>query len=307
MSFSTTVIQVSLLLLLASPGYILVKANKKHLQALPTMSVLAIYITQPLLTIYSFQKLSYSVEMLKDIGIFFGLFLLSTIILCSVSYILFHKNIKTDTNKRICSACSFCGNYGFFGLPVLQVLFYNQPEVIVYSAIAVVVLQLFSWTYGAYLVSGNRKYMSVKSALINPAMLSTALAMLLYVTTITIPSQINNILGILGNATTPLAMIILGMRFATVSARDFIGNGWSYASIAVKLIISPLIMFAIIKIFGIDGILGNSIVILAAMPPAISVLTFAELHNASPKETSNIIMLGSLLSILTIPLVSLLL
>ena len=306
MNFSVTLINILMLLVLALPGYALVKFNKKHLVALPTLSIIALYITQPMLTIYSFQNIEYSTRMLKNIGICFGVVLLVNLLLFAISMLVFSKNIGSSQMSRICAACSYSANYGFFGMPVLQMLFPNNNDVIVYSAVAILVLQLLSWTVSAFLVTGDRSFISVKRALLNPTVFALAISMLLYLMQWKLPIPLYRSVSIIGNATTPIIMIVLGMRFASSSLRDFFTNKKAYITVLIKLALSPLMMLAFVKLVPLDDILSKALIILFAMPPAVIVLNFAEIYDKSPVDTANIIMLGNLLSIITIPLVTLL-
>ena len=73
MQFSTTSVNVLILLLYAIPGYILVKSKAIKSESIASFAKVLLYICQPCLSVYSFQKVVYSAELIKNMGIFVGL------------------------------------------------------------------------------------------------------------------------------------------------------------------------------------------------------------------------------------------
>lgn len=63
----------------------------------------------------------------------------------------------------------------------------------------------------------------------------------------------------------------------------------------------PLITFGIMYALPVDETLKISTYILSCMPPAAITLNFAELSNTSPKTAANIVVVGSLLVAITLP------
>jgi predicted permease len=100
---------------------------------------------------------------------------------------------------------------------------------------------------------------------------------------------------------------MLGMRFATADIKSLFVNGGIYVSIFIKLILMPLLAYIIMLPFNIDEIIKAVIIITLSMPCASIVLMFSEVYNCDYYSASNSILLSTLLSVLTIPLILLLL
>ena len=66
------------------------------------------------------------------------------------------------------------------GFPFLQTLFGNNGEVLVFGAVVVAIFNLLSWTVGVYVLTGDKKYVSPKKALINPVTISLALGLAVF-------------------------------------------------------------------------------------------------------------------------------
>lgn len=313
MDFTVTLISLITLLALAVPGYILRKFNIVRKDMIKELSIILLYVSQPLLLISSFQKVEYSTQIMVNMGYLILLTLVCVIIVSIIAVVLFHKNFKTDYYNRLLTFASICGNYGFFGIPVLQILFPGSSEVIIYSTACLLVLNLFSWTLGAYLVSSDKKYINIKKVLFNPTMIAILIALPLYSTQTKMPEQMLTILDYIGNITTPLSMLVLGMRFSEVHFKDVFVNWKNYVAIAMKLLISPLIMYGFLQLnLPITDTASKCLLILMGMPPAIICLTTVEcfgredIKDDLARKASTIVIVGTILSTLTIPLITLL-
>lgn len=195
MDFSTTAINVLLLVAMAIPGFILMKAKVVKPSSIAYFSAVLLYVCQPFLSLRSFLQVKFTPELAVNLAIVFGvsmlvqgaLFCVLWLILCKKfdkpedtamlidnGYIGGHTlTYEPDLNALITStvrgrayrvmvlAATF-GNVGFFGVPVLQMLFPLNPEAIAYSAVYIVSMNLMCWTIGSYVLTGDKKYIKLK-------------------------------------------------------------------------------------------------------------------------------------------------
>lgn len=134
MQFSTTSVNVLILLLYAIPGYILVKSKAVKSESIPAFAKVLLYVCQPCLSVYSFQKVVFSAEIIKNMGIFVGLNLGLMLFILLVVYLAFRKQYE-DNRYRVCTVATALGNVGFLGVPLLEALLPEYPETIAYSAV----------------------------------------------------------------------------------------------------------------------------------------------------------------------------
>ncbi len=313
MDFTVTLISLITLLALTIPGYILRKFNIVRREMIKELSIILLYVSQPFLLVASFQKVKYETQIMINMGYLMLFTLVCVLIVSAISLTIFSKNFKTNYGNRLLTFASICGNYGFFGIPVLEILFPNTPEVIIYSTSCLLVLNLFSWTLGAYLVSSDKKYISLKKVIINPTVIAVLIAIPLFVTETKMPAQMLKICEYIGNITTPLSMLVLGMRFSEVHFKDIFVNWKNYIAIIIKLLVSPLIMYGLLQIpLPITETARMSLLILMGMPPAIICLTTVEcfgredIKDELARQASTVVIVGTILSTLTIPLITLL-
>lgn len=289
-----------MLVALCLPGFFLTKANVLKEEHIKGFAVFLLYVCSPALSIYSFQQAECNMEILINIGILLLVTTFMQVLIMGIGFLINIKTYKIDGASRVATVAAAFGNVGFFGVPILQALLPDHPEAMVYSAVMSVMMNLIGWTLGMFMMSGDRKHVSVKNFLINPTTLCLLIALPLFFTNTSLPKPVMNFVEFFSKMSTPTAMTVLGMRLAFVKFRDLMDYRQVIA-IFLKLIALPLITFGIMYALPVDETLKISTYILSCMPPAAITLNFAELSNTSPKTAANIVVVGSLLVAITLP------
>ena len=307
-SFNVTFSNVLLTLLYLLPGFLLCKFRRVKAEHLSSVSVILLYVCGPGLFLNALTELDYSPEMLGKMGLFLAFSLFGEFALMSLILLLLGKKRK-EFGMRMLSIASVMGNTGFFGMPVVRALFPRVPEAAVYSCVFNASLNLMAWTVGVYTLTGDRKYISLKAAIINPTILSVIAGLILHFLRAKtwLPQLLQNSFSTLGTMSTPLCMIILGVRLATMDFRKLFTTPLVWLISAGKLLVFPLFCYALVLPFDLDPVFKGSMLILAATPCASILLNLAEIHGNGRELAANCALLTTLLSIVTIPLLSLLL
>lgn len=300
MNFEITGLNALMLVALCLPGFFLTKANMLKEEHIKGFAVFLLYVCSPALSIYSFQQAECNMEILINIGILLLVTTFMQVLIMGIGFLINIKTYKIDGASRVATVAAAFGNVGFFGVPILQALLPDHPEAMVYSAVMSVMMNLIGWTLGMFMMSGDRKHVSVKNFLINPTTLCLLIALPLFFTNTSFPKPVMNFVEFFSKMSTPTAMTVLGMRLAFVKFRDLMDYR-QVVAIFLKLIALPLITFGIMYALPVDETLKISTYILSCMPPAAITLNFAELSNTSPKTAANIVVVGSLLVAITLP------
>ena len=305
-TFLITLFSVGILLASAIPGYLFIKCKMVKEDFIPGVSKILVYICQPAIAIYSFANIEVSFETLKNMGLFSLLVIVLHVIVLVAVYFAFGGARKRAVYGIITVSSTFA-NCTFFGIPIIEALLPDiAAELIVYASIFSLIMNIIGWTVGAALISGDVKYISLKKVFLNPATLGTGVAFLIFVLKISIPGTLLSSITVMGKMATPLSMLVLGMRLATVDARSVFCDRKLYFSTAIKQFLMPLAAFLLLFFIPMDAGLKACLYILAACPTASLVLAFAEMLESGQKEASGAILLSTILSIVSLPIMVLL-
>jgi len=307
MIFNTTVSSVALLLLYAVPGFILIKTKLVQKDNIPSFAKFLLYVCQPCLTFYSFDKADFSPDLLLNLLIFFAIALVGQFGFLMLFFYIFRKKSKDNENYRVYNIAAVLGNCGFFGIPVVERLFPERQDAAVYCLVFTLAFNLLCWTMVLYIITRDKKYIKAKRLVLNPSTLSFAAAFVLFVLSLKLPSLLSEAVSLGGKISTPLCMTILGMRLATASFKEVFGKGTQYLVIFLKQVLMPAGMLILVYFLPIDIFMKELTFILFCCPVASNVLNFAELADRGQKPAGSCVLLGTMLSIVTMPLMMLVL
>jgi predicted permease len=309
MDFVTSLISVGILLAMAVPGFVMQKAKLLPEGAVKTLTALLLYACQIFLTIASFAKQRFDTALLANMGwmLLFGT--LALVLAFGVSRLIFAP--VRHPSKNVCVAAGFLSNCVFMGLPVLLAFFPNNPEPIIYCAVFAVPFNTVAWVFGPYTMTGDKQYISLKKALLNPPTLALLVALPIFFLSVSLPEPVMRGLDYLGNTTTPLAMILLGIRLACIPFKELFNSATVYLAAAVRLIIVPLTILGMIMLIKLlipsaGTLMLTTLYVVMAMPTASTVLMFSERFNADGETAAKCVLLSSVLSVITIPVLMLL-
>lgn len=194
-------------------------------------------------------------------------------------------------------------NSGNYGLPV--VLFAFGQSALSYASIFFVINVGLTYTLGTVIASMST--MSFSKAILNlfrlPMIYAMLLAMVFLYTGWTIPMPIERATKLLGDASIPSMLVLLGLQLKTAS---FIGRIRPIAlASTMRLLASPLLAILFLPLFGLTGPARQAITIEAGMPAAVLTTMLATEFNSEPSFVTAAVFLTTLLSPLTLtPLLS---
>lgn len=303
------------MLAFATPAYLLMRIKKFDERSITTSVTMLLYISQPCLTVYSFQKATVLVrdgvvsmeQMLVRGAIILGLSLAIQAAVLALSYLVLRQK-QEEAQYRIFAIAACFGNSGFFGVPILEaVMGEAHPEVAMFSALFSLVMNTMSWTVGSTIITRDRKYISAKKIFLNPNTVAAAIAIVFMCTTLVLPDRIYSMVATLGTFSTPLCMFILGMRLALVDLGELFCNWRQYAVSLVKNVGMPVFAFAVLYFIPVEGYLKQALFIICCCPVANMVLSFSEMLGKGQKTAANVVLLSTIMSLATLPLLCLLL
>lgn len=121
------------------------------------------------------------------------------------------------------------------------------------------------------------------------------------------PVPVANWFHLLGDMTVPCALLIIGSSLSHIPWRDMLGNRFVYMAATLRLIVLPLVVFAVFRLCGFPEFASGIAVVLSAMPVATNGIMFCLQYGRDERVMTQGLFLTTLFSVITIPLLSLLL
>ncbi|BAW26586.1 AEC family transporter [Pseudomonas putida] len=234
-----------------------------------------------------------------------GAILLMSISLVAVSALLSRSlghNRPMQSGFMLATAFPNAGN---MGLPVALLAFGQEG-----LAVAVIIFAsqaILGWSLGVFIAarSHNAGLGPLKQTLKLPVVWAIGLAFLLRVTDTTLPLALAQPLEMLGQASIPIMLLILGFQLEKGVALD---RGASLlAALGLRLIGSAVLAYLVSELLGLEGVAQHTFIVMAAMPTAVFTIILATEFDAEPRFVSSQVIASSLLGFLTLTVLIMLL
>lgn len=305
MDFYLTFQNVSVLFLLIVVGYVVGKTGIVTPVGQRELSGLVLKVTMPATIILAFQ-LEYTKERFDT-----ALRIMLIVALAYVAMIILSKILarmyKLKKNQRdIVEIAAILPNTSFMGFPI--VLSILGREALFFAVLgAGLIFEVVAWTYGVYIIQRSSgvdfKKNLMKNILLSPGILAIIIGFALFITSSAIPEPLNRTMGLLSQATSPLAMIVVGILLSRTNIKACLTSGKLYVIALTRLILFPLGIFFTLKLFGFTGMALIIPTVMLAMPTAAYTAIFAANANNDANFASQIVFISSLLSLVSIPLI----
>ncbi len=265
------------------------------------LSNLLLLVVTPSLILNSFQ-IERTTQLLKEVFLCMGLALLAHILMIIIAQIVIPDTHPSASMERISAIYSNCG---FIGIPLIQAVLGSKG--VIYISAYILVYNALVWTHGLLVVTGNASFKQLKKGLLSPMMICIAIGLVCFVLNIRFPSIMGQSIGYISNLNTPVAMMISGCVLAECDLLGALKKKGLYLASFLKLIVMPLAALAVYKILHVPHDLLITMVIACACPCGATGTMLALRYNKDYKYTTEIYTVCTLISLITIPLIALIL
>lgn len=191
-------------------------------------------------------------------------------------------------------------NSGFLGYPVVlgifgsvelvKAVFFDMGSTILFICLGIFFILLFGGKYTSI----------IRRTLLFPPLWAIILGILANILHFNFGFIPLNVLKYLSGAAIPIIMISLGLSLEIGGLKNYFGAA-SFVSIT-RLIISPIIAFALVYSFGLSGLGGTVTVVEAGMPSAMLSLVLAASYDLDIKAAAACIFMSTILSMISLPI-----
>ena len=280
-------------------GYAVVKAGLMKSSESKSVSVILVYLVIPCVIIKAFQ-VDYTPDVQK------GLFLaIAAAVAVHILFLLITIPLKKIFQMDVIEqATSIYSNAGILVIPLVQELL--GQDYVIYSSAYIAVQLILLWTQGKNMLCEEEK-LEWKKIFLNVNIISIIAGIVLFLFRIKLPAGVQDVLGMMNNMIGPLGMLLAGMTIAEVPLKLIFTKRRNYLSVALRLLLYPVLGLFLMKAIQIVVNLENSsqillTVYLACVTPACaSVTSMAQLYDKDAAYASSLYVLTTLLSIVTMP------
>jgi predicted permease len=190
-------------------------------------------------------------------------------------------------------------NSANYCLPLVE-LIYGDPYAV--SLLVILIMVSSTMTYSVGVLNASMGHSDLRRSLMNmvrlPLLYSIASALLLRWLNISLWAPIDSALRILRQGLVPISLTTLGAQLALTSFS--LKSPRVYLSNFIRLIISPVIAFAVIRLIGLEGLAAQVLLISSAAPTAVNTIILSIEFKNEPVFTSRAVFSSTVLSAFTV-------
>lgn len=195
------------------------------------------------------------------------------------------------------------GNVSFIGYPVCDAVF--GPKAVFCASVLNIPFNLLIFTIGVSFINGGKARSAFSPKLVfSPCVVASLIAVSIALMGISVPEPVGQWFHLLGDLTTPCALLIIGSSLSHIPVRDMLGNRFAYAISLLRLIVLPLVVGAVLRLLGVENFVANVAVVLSAMPIATNGIMLCLQYGKDERVMTQGLFLSTLFSVVTIPLIA---
>jgi len=245
-----------------------------------------------------------------EVGIAFLCFIVMYAILIPIAYLI-PVLLRVDKSRRYAyRMLAIFGNVGFIGIPFSSAVLGTQS--LIFVSICGLTFNMIIYTYGVASFKAtaavqnpedNKGNEFTLKNIINSGTVFAVLTIAVYLMDVKIPDMVSNTLTYIGNCTTFLSMLVLGVSVAQMVPKEVFSRWRLYVFVVVRQILVPIAIVFILKPFITNQLIISTVAVMASMPAANLPLMMAKQFGVKEDMISAGIILTTVASIITIPAV----
>ena len=233
------------------------------------------------------------------LGLLAGFVVMLSLIL--ISKLIFNKSIWQKSLATEAQFAFIFNNATFLGYPIISTTFGEQGIIPYCGFIIAFNLALFS--YGIWLFKRAESRHFIRKTLLNPNIIAVVLGMIVFLVRAELPEIITSSVKYVAGATTPLSLLFIGFMLSTANLKKVM-HSWRLLVISlIQLLLAPFITYGLLHLLTFPEEVVIVCTLIQALPTATSLGLFAEKYGGRVEESSELVVISTICSIVTLPLV----
>ncbi len=285
-------------------GFLAYKKNYINDNASKKLSSIVVNIANPALILSSVLSMDNTITgkdlittVILAIAVFAGLLIIAIFI-----PIIFRVEKQSAGAYQVMTVFS---NIGFMGFPIISSVYGSSA--LLYATLFLIPYNILIYTYGIHTMKAGKKEGKEKlkiGQILNIGVIACILAILLFIFHVKLPEFLGSVITMLSNLTAPLSMMVIGASMAVIDWKKLLSDYRLLLFSLFKLFVLPIIGTLIVKqVISNEVICGVTMVMLAT-PVGSMTAMLAQEYNGDYELASKGVMLSTLLSVVTLPIVS---
>lgn len=193
------------------------------------------------------------------------------------------------------------GNVSFIGFPVVAAIFGERA--VFYASVLNIPFNLLIFTVGVSFITGGQNGGNRLGwkLFFSPCVVASIIAIVLALCKVQTPEPVAQWFHLLGDMTTPCALLIIGASLSQIPVRDMLGTRFVYGISALRLLFVPIVVAGVFRLLGIDSFVSSVAVVLSAMPVATNGVMFCFQYGRDERVMTQGLFISTLFSVLSIP------
>ena len=308
MEYHIIVINIFLIFALILVGFVAGKAHLVSEQASKDLSAILVEITLPA-SIFSSMLRELETDLLINAALLFFIGFACLALEYGAGRLLVKFFRIRKENQGLFLYNSMFTNASFMGFPVANAIFGSVGVFL--ASIVNLSLTITTFSFGIGLVRGDqesKEKFSLRKNVFTNINIAIILGMICFLTGFRFPEPAENFIAYFANVTTPMSMLVVGLNMSKGRARDLMTVRDAHLLTITRLIVMPLLLFGILKLLplGAYPLVAQMILVVFAMPVPALCLILSEKYGGNTQFAVTTIFQTTLFSIVTIPLLLLL-
>ena len=308
MSIEIVLQQMIIIFILIGIGMVLYKKDMFSENTSKQVSGVIVNITNPALLICSALDDGPKVP-LKELGISLGAYTIVYGILIAAAFLIPYLLRVPRPQHYSYQMLTIFGNVGFIGIPLASAVL--GPESLIFVSIYNLIFNILIYTFGISVLekASRQQALSTPTAgwkkLLNLGTISSLVTIILYLAPIHVPIIVSSTADYIGRSTTLLSMLVLGVSVAQLAPKDIFTHPKLYGFTILRQVLLPIGCILLMRPFITNALIFNTMVLMLAVPAANMPLLLSKQLNLDTSTLSQAIILTTILSLITIPIVCL--
>ena len=329
MSITVVLQQMIMIFILIGVGMILYKKEMLSEMTSKQLSGIIVNVTNPALLICSAFSEGPKAS-LQELGTALVIFLVIYAVLVAVSFLIPHI-LRVPNKYHYCyQMLTIFGNVGFIGIPLASAVL--GTESLIFVSIYNLIYNILIYTFGISVLQRAAARQSADASkrntntatdqtaipdthvsssrwkkIINAGTISAAATIIFYLADFPVPEIVPSTLTYMGQSTTLLSMLVLGASVAQMALKDIFSNPKLYGFVLLRQVLMPIGCVMLFRFIIGDTLILSTLALMLAVPAGNLPLMLSKQLHVETDTISRGIILSTLLSLITIPVVSLIL